>query len=153
MSSPQKKWYQRIGCLIPIILILLLISFILIGGWMTSNRATYYASGEDFRIDDLPPTAHDVRLEQQTFTAPAYEFKCSETDYRNWVSSTRKKHPKLSIIRDEEIGYCVTISRAGVLDNQKLSNILISDWTFEDQGFYLVYDKKTTRAIRWSHSR
>lgn len=124
--------------------------------WIESNRPTYYEHGADFPLDDLPASAHDVRFVQQTSFSPigcAYEFKCSEEDYRGWVQNTRRTHPKLSNIRLEDWGQHPSISTEGILELEVVKDFLVSDWRFEDQGFYLIFDKKTSRAVRWEHSR
>ena len=147
---------MRKGCLIPLTLIVALIGFTFIQSRIESNRPTYYAKGEDFSLDDLPLSAHDVRFVGTAPFSPwgrAYEFKCTEQDYRLWVAQTRKEHPKLSEIRNEDSAFLPTITKEGKIKDQRISDVLISDWTFQDQGFYLVYDKKASRAIRWSHSR
>ncbi|MGJ8657775.1 MAG: hypothetical protein ACSHX6_15110 [Akkermansiaceae bacterium] len=147
---------MRKGCLTPLILILAFIGYGFLEIWIESNRATYYAKGEDFSIDDLPPSAHDVKYVSTAPFSPlgrAYEFKCSEQDYKTWVDQTLKDNPKLSNVRQEKDRIVPFISREGEFKRQIITDILISDWTLEDQGIYLVYDKKASRAIRWSHSR
>lgn len=158
-TPKQQKWYRRWGCLIPLLVVSLpicAIGFALVQGLIESNRPTYYKNGADFPLDDLPESAHDVRLAPSVSFSPigrAYEFKCSEDDYRSWVEKTRKGQTKLSEIRVEDRGLHPSISQEGVLELEVVGDFLVSDWRFEDQGFYLIYDKKASRAVRWAHSR
>ena len=161
-QTNRKKWYRRPGCLIPFLIALLPILFVGYGFlevWIEKNRPTYYEQGSDFSLDDLPASARDVRFSPHLPFSPSgrkYEFKCTEGDYREWVKKTKVKHPELSDIRlgDPYMdGSLPTVSREGTVDEVEIEEFLISSWRYTDQGFYLAYDIKGGRAIRWSHSR
>jgi hypothetical protein len=158
----QRKWSERSGCLILFVVAALPVLFIfyaIFDDWYEANRPTYYEQAEYFPVDDLPSSAKDIRFNPSyPFSAVGrtYEFKCTEQDYRDWVRRKKHKTPKLSEIRlgdplsELEIA---SIARDGTVTWNKVGNYLISDWRFEDQGYYLVYDLEAGRAVKWSHSR
>lgn len=129
--------------------------------WFEKNRPTYYERGSDFPLDDLPVSAHDVRFSPRMPFAPngrTYEFKCTESDYREWVRKARLKHPELSEVRIEvrdlfSLRRLPVVARDGTVSEDAVADFLISDWTYTDQGLYYAYDRKGGRAIKWSHSR
>lgn len=158
----QRKWYRRPGCLVALVIAALPVMFVayaIFHDWREANRPTYYEFAKDFTLDELPSSARDIRLCPHTPFSPlgiAYEFKCTEQDYRDWVRQTREKTPELSEIRvgdplpEPDIA---SIARDGTVTWDKNQRCLISDWRFEDQGLYLVYDLEAGKAVRWSHSR
>jgi hypothetical protein len=157
----QPKWYRRAGCLIPLLIVLspfVLIGYGILEVWIERNRPTYYERGNDFPLDDLPASARDVRFCPSMPFAPSgrtYEFKCTESDYREWVRKARLKLPELSEVRVGNSGshFLPVVSRDGSVSEEIVDDFLISDWTYTDQGLYYAYDLKGGRAIRWSHSR
>ena len=160
----QPKWYRRAGCLIPLLIVLspfLLIGYGILEVWIEKNRPTYYERGQDFPLDDLPASAHDVRFCPSMPFAPSgrtYEFKCTESDFREWASKARLKHPELSEVRVERSEFLSenrlpVVSRDGIVSEETVGDYLISDWRYTDQGLYFAYDLKSGRAIKWSHSR
>jgi hypothetical protein len=160
MLTKDKRWsYKRPLVLIPLVvaaLSVLLVAFAIFSTVIESNRPTYYERGSDFPLDELPPSAHDVRFAPTAAFAPmgtAYEFRCTEAEYLDWVERTRREYPELSEVRTQDSGQHVAIDRSGKAQIVRLRDFLISEWRFEDQGFYLVYDPAAGRAIRWSHSR
>ena len=165
MKSPPlkpRRWYRRPGCLIRLLFALLpvlFIAFAIIHDWYEANRPTYYERAADFPVDDLPSSAKNIRYCPHTPFSPlgrSYQFECSEQDYREWVRKTRITRPELSDIRagdplpEPDIP---VIAKHGTVTWSKVENYLISDWRFEDQGLYLVYDIEGGRAVRWAHSR
>ena len=157
----RPKWYRRAGCLVPLVIVLspfLLIGYGVLEVWIEKNRPTYYERGSDFPLDDLPASAHDVRFSPSMPFAPSgrtYEFKCTESDYREWARKARLKHPELSELRvvDGNYHFLPMVARDGSVSEERVEDLLISDWTYTDQGLYFAYDRKGGRAIRWSHSR
>lgn len=120
------------------------------------NLPTYFEYGGSFPIDALPPSSTDVRLYKSAAFAPwgrAYEFRCSEAEYRSWVEMKRRKDPDLSPIRTGKNDMIPTISRSGEISFDRLDVFLVSDWKEQDAGYYLVYDPKNGRAVTWSHTR
>jgi hypothetical protein len=160
----QSKWYRRTGCLIPLLIVLspfLLIGYGVLEVWIEKNRPTYYERGSDFPLDDLPASAHDVRFCPSMPFAPSgrtYEFKCTESDYREWARKARLKHPELSEVRVVESDFLSSerlpaVARDGTVSEESVTDYLISDWIYTDQGLYFAYDRNGGRAIKWSHSR
>jgi hypothetical protein len=155
----KRRWYKRpllIIILVVIALPIALIGYTVVSIAIEARRPTYYPKGSDFPLDELPPSAYDVRFAPTAPFAPlgrAYEFRCKEQEYRDWVHRVRLDYPKLGEIRTVESGRHPTIDTAGKVELQSLYNFLISEWRFEDQGLHLVYDRASGRAIRWSHSR
>jgi hypothetical protein len=158
------KWYRRAGCLIPLAVVLSPVLFMGYGFleiWIETNRPTYYESGKDFPLDDLPASANDVRFSpHQPFCAEGrtYEFKCTVSDYREWVRKARLKHPELSEVRVEGSDFLhrsrlPVVARDGTVSEEIVDDYLISDWRYTDQGLYFAYDLKGGRAVKWSHSR
>jgi hypothetical protein len=157
----QPKWYRRAGCLIPLLIALspfFLIGYGILEVWIEKNRPTYYERGSDFPLDDLPASARDVLFSPSMPFAPSgrtYEFKCTESDYREWARKARLKHTELSEVRVGNRGshFLPVVSRDGSVSHEIVDDFLISDWTYTDQGLYYAFDLKGGRAIRWSHSR
>ena len=152
-------WGWKRTCITLLLVFLMPIGFvgyIFLQAQIEQNHPTYYEKGSDFHLDDLPCTAHDVRFMPAGGLGPwgrAYEFQCSETDYRSWVAQKRRQHPELCQIREEARDHLPAITKDGRVEFKLVEDFLISDWRFEDQGYYLVYDRKDGRAITWSHSR
>lgn len=160
-TAIRPKWYRRVGCLILLLIGIspfLLIGFTLLQVQIEKNRPTYYPRGSDFPLDDLPASAYDVRFCPSMPFDPSgrtYEFKCTENDYLEWARKAKIKHPEISEVRavKSDIHRLPVVSRKGIVSEEKVSDYLISDWTYTDQGLYFAYDRKGGRAIRWSHSR
>ncbi|MDA0768182.1 MAG: hypothetical protein O3A92_15345 [Verrucomicrobia bacterium] len=132
------------------------VAYFAIEVWIEHRRPTYYESAANFPLDDLPTGAHEIRFMPTGSLGPwgrTYEFRCTEDEYLEWVGRTRILSEELGEVREEEWGMHPAIARDGSVELEVVENYLVSDWTFEDQGFYLVYDRKNERAIRWSHSR
>jgi hypothetical protein len=138
---------------------LLFIAYAIIHDWYEANRPTYYATAADFPVDDLPASAKDIRYCPHTPFSPlgrTYDFECTEQDYREWVRRTRLKRPELSEIslgdplRESDFP---SVAKDGTVTWIEVERFLISDWRFEDQGSYLLYNLDAGRAIKWSHSR
>ena len=155
----KRGWYKR-----PMVIIILgivampvlLVAFAISSVVFESKRPTYYENGSDFPLDKLPPSAHDVRFSPEVPFSPlgrTYEFRRTEADFRDWVERSRHRFPKLSVVQTQDQAFHATIDRSGNVELELLRNFLVSKWTLGDQGFYLVYDPATGRAIRWSHSR
>lgn len=160
MSAKNKRrWYQRpwiVVSLATTALLVALIVSVIVSTVIESNRPTFYEKGSDFRLDKLPPSAHDVRfapVSPFSSLGLTYEFRCTEADYRDWVARIRQKNPDLGEIHIQDFGQQPTIDKSGVIELVPLRDYLISEWRFEDRGIHLVYDPATGRAIRWSHSR
>ena len=160
----RPKWYRRAGCLIPLSIILfptLFVGYGFLEIWIETHRPTHYERGKDFPLDDLPNSGSDVRFSPHMPFSPegrTYEFKCTESDYREWARKARLKHPKLSEVRVVESDLfssnrLPTVARDGTVTEESVADYLISDWKYSDQGLYFAYDRKGGRAIRWSHSR
>ncbi len=156
----QPKWYRRASCLIPLLIVLspfLLIGLTLLEVWIEKSRPTFYELGSEFPLDELPGSARDVRFSPSMPFAPmgrTYEFKCTETDYREWARKARLKYPEISEVREEKHYYRVpTVAKDGAVTESIVMDLLIADWTYTDQGLYFAYDRKEGRAIHWSHSR
>ena len=142
--------------LVPILLFVFLISLAYLQNQKEASRPTYYETAHDFPLDELPDSAHDIRfIPAVAFSAwgRSYEFKCTESDFIEWVEEKRISHPKLSPVRRESDEVHPSISKEGIATMDRVEELLISDWNFEDEGLYFVYDLDQGRAIRWSHSR
>ena len=125
-------------------------------GTIEENRPTYYENGADFPLDDLPPSARNVHFRKHLPFDPwgrSYEFDCTENDFLTWASKKREEHPELSPIRTELTYGMPVILKNATVDSIVAREVLISDWTYTDQGLYVVYDRDRGRAITWSHSR
>jgi hypothetical protein len=83
----------------------------------------------------------------------AYEFQCTEADFRKWVAKARKDNPKLCEIRTESLYSFPTILRDATTGVTTARNVLISEWRYTDSGQYFIYDPSRGRAITWSNSR
>lgn len=154
----KRKWYKKKRFLLPIFAIVAafgFVGFVVFSIWADMNRPTYYERGSDFPFDKLPPSARHVRTTRPVPFAPnsIYDFECTESDFRLWVEATRRKHPELGIIEESPRGVYPFFDKDGEIDQRVISNCLVSQWTFEDQGLHLVYDQTTGRALRWYHSR
>ena len=156
---PKRAWYRRKGCLLGVIALIApfaFVGFLILAAWFESSGPTYYERGSEFPFDKLPASAHDVRLVRSSpfaSTGRVYEFTCTEEDFRSWVDATRIENPELGDIKKVEYGTRPFITSNGELEIKPISEFLISEWTFEDQGLHLIYEKKVGRALRWSHSR
>ena len=154
-SLSRPKWYVVLGASFAIGLVAF-VAWVVIQIRFEENLPTYFEHGGSFPVDDLPPTSTDVRLYKSATFAPwgrAYEFKCTEAEYRNWVAKKRTKDSSLSVIRTERNDMIPTINKSGEISFEALDVFLVSDWKEQDSGYYLVYDPKNGRAVTWSHSR
>ena len=154
-SLSRRKLYVLLGVSFAIGLAVF-VAWVVIQIRFEENLPTYFARGSSFPVDELPPTSTDVRLYKSAAFAPwgrAYEFKCTEAEYRNWVERKRRKDSDLSAIRRAQNDMIPTIARSGEISFEALDEFLVSDWKEEDSGYYLVYDPKNGRAVTWSHSR
>lgn len=161
-NTQRKAWFAKPGCIISLVVgfaLAVLVGHDIVVGYIERNRPTHYEFGSDFPLDELPPSARDVRFMYHKAFSPwgrAYEFRCTESDFRDWVTRARSKHPELSEIRegDRFVDTALPIiNRDGTYDEVQADDILISDWRFEDQGLYFAFDRATGRAVTWSHSR
>jgi hypothetical protein len=158
-ASSQTPWYKRLGCVIPLF-IFLGVAIYVGNGLMEAERQsklpTYFKNGADFPLDDLPPSARDVHFRYSGGGEPwgtAYEFQCTEEDFREWAAKARVKYPKLSVIRKESSYVLPVILSDATVDATTANDVLVSDWQYTDQGHYFVYDRDRGRAITWSMSR
>jgi hypothetical protein len=158
-QKQTKPWYKRKRNLIPLGIFLAPFCLILIGilgSWYEASRPSYYERGSEFPLDDLPDSAKDIYFRPRIAFDPwgrTYEFTCTEEEFRSWVDRKRIENPKLSEIRKESNFYCPIISREGSIEMESIDEVLVSDWRFEDQGSFCIYDLSRKRALRWSHSR
>ncbi len=164
-SNKQDKppWYKDKGCLLAFGIYLFLLFFFviplaraIIRVRKEASSPTYYERAIDFPFDSLPDSAHDIRFKPyKTFSAWGrfYEFKCTERDYRDWVSENKIIHPELSPITQQKDRECPSISKDGIVGWNRINDLLISSWNFEDSGIYFIYDLDEGRAIRHSQSR
>ena len=118
------------------------------------SRVTYNASRDDVWLR-LPKGATRINHFQPVlFGANTfYEFDTSEESFLEWVKGysnvTRSNHPApYRIYRyhaygpDADSSHIVTISSGHLFE-----------WTEEDRGLHIAYNKESGRAYFWSHSR
>ncbi len=171
METPQPlppvvrvPWYRERHWVIfiPVALVPTFLAVYFIFGYLKirkeeRSRPTFYAARQEFPYEKLPFDAFDIHyVSPGPVFAPiglAYECKCTEAGYREWVAMMQVKYPEIGDIREEKDGVSFTISARGEMKQVRIGRYLISEWKFEDQGLHLEYNLKTGRAFRWSHSR
>lgn len=156
-SKASWAWRRTVTALAALCLLGVgVIGLAVLQAWIDYKRPTHYASGPDFPLCDLPPSAHDIRMIPRLPFAPwglSYEFRCTESDFLAWLETARVNHPELSPLREEINYYLPLIAPDGSYEDEAVARVLLSDWTFEDQGLYYAYERASGRAVTWSHSR
>ncbi len=158
-DHPINPWFKKLGCVIPLIVGLAFAIFIgkgFIVAARLSKLPTYFKNGIDFPLDDLPPSASDVHFRYSGGGEPwgtAYEFQCTEKDFRQWASKARVNNPKLTGIRTESPYVLPVVLSDGTMTSITAREVLISDWRHLDQSHSFAYDLDRNRAITWSMSR
>lgn len=161
MAHNGSNWLQRIlrsshlGSCVILVSPLIFIAAIVISSQIELLRPTHYSQPAKFSYP-IPESATDIR---RTRTVPfdptpiCFQFQCSHHDFEQWVANARIKDARLSELVENSKGMRPHISQSGQEQHQELGRHLMSEWRFEDQGHYYLYDFATGTAVRWRHTR
>jgi hypothetical protein len=79
-----------------------------------------------------------------------YEFDTSRQSFDHWVAQNgRLLGPTVGRVRIEAFDY----SAGACLGSIEIADGVLYEWTEEDRGQHLAYDRKTGRAYYYAHSR
>lgn len=112
-------------------------------------------TAESAPISGLPSNATEIQYYLPGAFGPnrIFEFKTTEEEFLKWVERARAKDPKVGEIEEKEFRMLRYSPSEDSLERVEIKDGLYSSWYYTDQGKYFGFDRSTSKAYFWSHTR
>ena len=112
-------------------------------------------TAESAPIAGLPSNAKEIQYYLPGAFGPnrIFEFKTTEEEFIKWVDRERSRDPEVGELEEKEFRMLRYSPSKNNLDWVEVNDGLYSSWYYTDQGKYFGFDRSTSKAYFWSHTR